>query len=196
MPSATMPSARKMPSGFSLHAGVLTEEDERQAIAFFEGLPFVTVTMRGRQLRRQIASFGIAFGTNFQSLKLAPAMPPILRRFRARAARKAGVNPPRFRQALVQRYPAAATIGWHRDSEAFGETILGISFGAAAHLRFRHERLRKLAVVVLPPRSVYVLTGPSRYEWQHSIAPLAALRYSITYRTLVSRSAHRAGGRV
>jgi alkylated DNA repair protein (DNA oxidative demethylase) len=184
-----MPSSSKMPSGFSLHADLLTEEDERRALAFFEGLPFASVMMRGRELRRQIASFGIAFGTNFQSLKQAPTMPPVLRRLRTRAARVAGVYPPMFRQALVQRYPPAAAIGWHRDSDAFGETILGISFGSVAHLRFRHERLGKLAEVVLPQRSIYVLTGASRDEWQHSIAPLAALRYSITFRSLVSADA-------
>jgi alkylated DNA repair dioxygenase AlkB len=32
------------------------------------------------------------------------------------------------------------------------------------------------------PRSVYLLRGPSRTEWQHSIPGVEALRYSITFR--------------
>lgn len=34
------------------------------------------------------------------------------------------------------------------------------------------------------PRSAYLLSGPSRYEWEHSISQTDALRYSITFRTL------------
>ncbi|HEX7256079.1 MAG TPA: hypothetical protein VF236_09155 [Gaiellaceae bacterium] len=38
--------------------------------------------------------------------------------------------------------------------------------------------------VLLEPRSGYVLTGPARTSWQHSIPPTKELRYSITFRTL------------
>jgi alkylated DNA repair dioxygenase AlkB len=34
------------------------------------------------------------------------------------------------------------------------------------------------------PRSAYHLTGPARFEWEHSILRVDALRYSITFRTL------------
>ena len=34
------------------------------------------------------------------------------------------------------------------------------------------------------PRSVYLLRGPSRTEWEHSIRPVKELRYSVTFRTL------------
>jgi alkylated DNA repair dioxygenase AlkB len=34
------------------------------------------------------------------------------------------------------------------------------------------------------PRSAYHLTGPARFEWEHSISRVDALRYSITFRTL------------
>jgi hypothetical protein len=35
----------------------------------------------------------------------------------------------------------------------------------------------------LEPRSAYRLAG-ARHDWQHSIPPMAELRYSITFRTL------------
>src|SRR5258705_13982800 len=34
------------------------------------------------------------------------------------------------------------------------------------------------------PRSIYILEGEARTMWQHSIPPLDALRYSLTFRTL------------
>ena len=38
--------------------------------------------------------------------------------------------------------------------------------------------------IELQPRSVYLLRGPARTDWQHSIPPVDKLRYSITFRTL------------
>jgi alkylated DNA repair dioxygenase AlkB len=34
------------------------------------------------------------------------------------------------------------------------------------------------------PRSAYLLRGPSRTEWEHSIPAVDSLRYSITFRSL------------
>jgi alkylated DNA repair dioxygenase AlkB len=36
----------------------------------------------------------------------------------------------------------------------------------------------------LDRRSVYLLGGPSREEWEHSIPAVGALRYSVTFRSL------------
>jgi alkylated DNA repair dioxygenase AlkB len=36
----------------------------------------------------------------------------------------------------------------------------------------------------LEPRSAYIMQGPVRWQWQHSVAKVSALRYSITFRTL------------
>ena len=36
----------------------------------------------------------------------------------------------------------------------------------------------------LEPRSVYLLTGAARREWEHSIPPLDELRYSVTFRSV------------
>jgi hypothetical protein len=33
------------------------------------------------------------------------------------------------------------------------------------------------------------LSGPARLEWEHSIAPVQALRYSIPFRTLTEANA-------
>jgi hypothetical protein len=68
---------------------------------------------------------------------------------------------------------------------AFGVLLL-----AACRLRFRRGAgaARPTPAAVLEPRSAYVLAGEARWQWQHSIPPLAAPRYSITFRTLRARS--------
>jgi alkylated DNA repair dioxygenase AlkB len=88
-------------------------------------------------------------------------------------------------EILVQRYPPGSTIGWHRDAPAFG-TVVGLSLGGTCRMRFQRGKGEARAVfeVVLEPRSGYVLGGPARTTWQHSIPATKDLRYSITFRTL------------
>ncbi|MGZ8369651.1 MAG: alpha-ketoglutarate-dependent dioxygenase AlkB, partial [Caulobacteraceae bacterium] len=63
---------------------------------------------------------------------------------------------------------------------------IGVSLLAPCTFRFRRKAGAKWARAsfTAEPRSAYVLDGPARAEWQHSIPPLAVLRYSVTFRTL------------
>ena len=100
-----------------------------------------------------------------------------------RSPRRSG--PGRAQAALVIRDDPGAGIGWHRDRPQYGE-VLGLSLGAPCVMRLRRRTAdgferRKLA---LPPRSLYRLSGEVRWDWEHSIAPIAATRRSVTFRTL------------
>ena len=46
----------------------------------------------------------------------------------------------------------------------------------------------------LAPRSAYLLSGEARHDWEHSIAPGDALRFSITFRTLSQKGQRIAAG--
>jgi alkylated DNA repair dioxygenase AlkB len=114
-----------------------------------------------------------------------------------RAASLAGLEPAEFTEALLTEYPPGAQIGWHRDAPPFGPDVIGVSLGAPCRMRFRRGQERGRAAtervsVVLEPRSVYVLSGPARAEWQHSIPPVEATRYSITFRSV--RASRRKSG--
>jgi alkylated DNA repair dioxygenase AlkB len=67
--------------------------------------------------------------------------------------------------------------------------VIGISFGAPCTMRFRrpHGRSWERRTVLLEPGSAYIITGESRSEWEHSIPPVEALRYSVTFRSLKKR---------
>jgi alkylated DNA repair dioxygenase AlkB len=64
--------------------------------------------------------------------------------------------------------------------------VVGISLLGHSRLRFQRGRgeRRRTWEVALSPRSGYVLDGPARWSWEHSIPPTKELRYSITFRTL------------
>jgi alkylated DNA repair dioxygenase AlkB len=86
---------------------------------------------------------------------------------------------------LLTKYPPGSTIGWHKDRSVFGE-VIGISLLSPCTFRFRKKTGTKWerASIVAEPRSAYLLAGPARTEWQHSIPAVEALRYSITFRNL------------
>jgi alkylated DNA repair protein (DNA oxidative demethylase) len=94
-------------------------------------------------------------------------------------------------QATILEYASGAPIGWHRDIPHFG-VVVGISLNAPCRMRFRkYERGRsnkakrdEILSIELQPRSVYLMSGASREQWQHSIPPVKELRYAIMMRTL------------
>jgi len=52
-------------------------------------------------------------------------------------------------------------------------------------MRFKPYKAEgKPVSLILERRSIYVLRGPARWRFQHSIPPVQELRYSITFRTL------------
>jgi alkylated DNA repair dioxygenase AlkB len=54
--------------------------------------------------------------------------------------------------------------------------------------RYPPKPRERSVAIELAPRSIYRLEGESRWDWQHSIPPTPALRYSITFRTLRAAS--------
>jgi alkylated DNA repair dioxygenase AlkB len=85
---------------------------------------------------------------------------------------------------MVTEYAPGSGIGWHRDRPTF-ENIVAVSFLAPCVLRLRRKTNedweRRFARI--EPRSAYLLSGTVRNSWQHSIAPMDVLRYSVTLRT-------------
>ncbi len=118
-------------------------------------------------------------------------MPAFLEGLRERAAGFAGLAPDRLAHALVTEYRPGTAIGWHRDRPHYDD-VIGVSLLSPCIFRMRRKRGSgwDRAAVRLAPRSVYLMRGPSREEWEHSIRAVASLRYSVTFRSLRE---HRAG---
>jgi alkylated DNA repair dioxygenase AlkB len=132
-----------------------------------------------------VVSFGWRYDFDAEELRGTDPIPPFLLPLRDAAAAFAGLAPAALGQALLTEYGPGAAIGWHRDKAVFGD-VVGVSLASACVLRLRRgdgagwER----SSLRLEPRSVYLLRGPSRSEWEHSIPAVDDLRYSVTFRTL------------
>jgi alkylated DNA repair protein (DNA oxidative demethylase) len=163
----------------------ITPEEERGLLAFFEGLEFETVVMHGLEARRRTVHYGVLYAYESRTARPGPPIPSRLVPLRDRAAALAGVDASAFAETLVSRYAPGAGIGWHRDAPMFGPVVAGISFGAPCEMRFRRGVSGPTELKApLEPRSAYVLSGEARSLWRHSISPMKALRYSVTFRAL------------
>ena len=175
-----------LPEGFLYRPELIGPSDESAILARVRGLPFRDFQFHGYTGKRRVVSFGWHYDFSARKLQKAEDMPDYLLALRAVAAPLAGLEPETMQHVLVTEYGSGAGIGWHRDKAVFGQ-VVGVSLLAPCLLRLRRalggskwERVR----VEAAPRSAYVLTGPARYEWEHSIPPVEATRYSITFRNV------------
>jgi DNA oxidative demethylase len=184
------PEVATAPEGLLYRADLLSADEERSLLEKIEGLDFHEIRMHGVTAKRTARHFGLDYDYERRgALDEAEPIPDWLLPLRQAAAELAGVAPEELVEALVQRYPEGAQIGWHRDAPMFG-TVVGISLLSPARLRFRRDAggKRDSFEIELAPRSGYVLAGEARMAWQHHIPPAKSLRYSITFRTLRKRS--------
>ncbi len=172
------------PEGFRYQPDLLSENEAQNLLADLAGLDFKPFEFRGYFGKRHVASFGWRYDFNHARLDAAAPIPPFLEPVRYKAAAFAGLAPERLEQVLTNRYEPGAGIGWHRDRPQF-EDLVGVSLGSAGLLRFRRRQGSGWERLTIPvaSRSAYLLRGPSRTDWEHSLPEVEALRYSITFRT-------------
>ncbi len=176
-----------LPAGLRYEAGWLSPDEEAALIALVKELPLREAKYKSYTARRRVVSYGGQF--DYDSNELRPSAPLIdaLHPLRERVARWAGIDAQALVHVLVADYSPGTPLGWHRDVPDF-EDVFGVSLGSEALLRFRPyppESPKRADIVKLnvEPRSIYALQGEARWGWQHSVAPVDALRWSLTFRT-------------
>jgi len=176
-------SGKKLPPGFAYEPEVISLEQEQRLVSYIAGLPFKEFEFRGYQGKRRVVSFGWRYDFNRAKLEKTEDIPTPLLSLRETTGSIAQMAPEKFQQVLVTEYPPGAAIGWHKDRPMFGE-VVGISFLAACTFRLRRKSGPSWERVSFQaePRSGYLLSGAARSEWEHSIPPVDALRYSVTFR--------------
>jgi len=181
-------------AGLEYRPDFIGDDVERELIGHLSVAELLPFKFQGWTGKRRTRTFGWRYDFDDRSFAPAEPIPDWLLPLRAKAAAFAGVSPEDFVHALLVRYDPGAGIGWHRDRPVF-ETVVGVSLGAPAVLRFRRRREVgfERASIDLEPRSAYRLSGPARHEWEHSIAPGETLRFLITFRTFSGKGRRAAG---
>jgi alkylated DNA repair dioxygenase AlkB len=178
------------PCGFRYAADFLGVGEQQALLNQIGPLPFREFQFHGFLGKRRVVSFGWRYDFNGGGLSKTDDMPAFLLPVRQKAAAFAGVPPSALQQVLVTEYRPGAAIGWHKDRSVFGD-VVGISLLAPCVFRFRRKKEAGWDRVTMKvePRSIYLLRGPSRSEWEHSIPAVDALRYSLTFRNVLERGA-------
>lgn len=173
-----------LPPGLRYQPELITAAQEQALVAALADLDFQPFEFHGFLGHRRVASFGWRYDYARQALQAAAPLPDFLLSLRARLAAFTGHAPEAFQQVLINEYRPGAGIGWHRDKPHFAD-VAGVSLLSPCKFRLRVKAGAswRRASLTVAPRSAYLLSGPARTDWEHSIPPHDALRYSITFRT-------------
>src|SRR6185369_12933055 len=158
---------------------------ERELIGHVSALPLQPFQFGAFEGKRRVASVGFRYDYTLQRLQPAEPIPRWLRPLIEKVEAHGGPST-QIAQVLCTEYDVGVGIGWHRDKAHF-DRIFGLSLGAACKLRFRRPTGKSWERFTLDaePRSLYMMSGPSREIWEHSISAVEAPRYSITFRTMI-----------
>jgi alkylated DNA repair dioxygenase AlkB len=175
-----------LPEGMKYQPDFLMPREEQALLRHIERLPFSEFEFHGFTGKRRTVSFGWRYDFNGGGLSKTEDMPEFLSELRVRSEAFAGNASGSFQQVLVTEYAPGAGIGWHKDRSVFGD-VVGISL--LSRCTFRLRRRKQIGFermnLVAEPRSIYLLRGPSRTEWHHSIPGVESLRYSLTFRNVL-----------
>ena len=191
--SGTLFPLADLPEGFVYRADFLSVHEEAELLEAIRSLAFQGFDFHGYRAKRRVVEYGLEYDFSTRKATTTQPFPDFLLDVKARAADFAGLAPESLVEGIVIEYPPGAPIGWHRDAPQFG-TVVGISLLSSARMRLKPyvspglkekpaARVKPVSVL-LEPRSIYVIRGPARWRYQHSIPAVAKLRYSITFRTL------------
>ena len=179
------PAPAAMPAGFRYAPDVIDAAEEARLVAAFADLPFKEFEFHGFLGKRRVVSFGLRYDFNRGGLQKTTPIPAFCFPLREHAAAFAGLAPEQLQHVLITEYRPGTSIGWHRDRPNFDE-VIGISLLSPCTFRMRRKRGAgwERAALRLDRRSVYLMHGPSRDDWEHSIPAVEEIRYSITFRSL------------
>jgi alkylated DNA repair dioxygenase AlkB len=173
------------PTGLRYTDDFIETAAEQDLINRIAALPLQRFQFGAFEGNRRVAWFGYSYDYTQQRLTEAEPIPDWVRPVATRVEAWAGLPEGSVLQVLCTEYDAGVGIGWHRDKPHFQE-ILGLSLGSACKFRFRRrsgDRWDRHTLEALP-RSLYLMDGEARSQWEHSIPPVEARRYSITFRTM------------
>jgi alkylated DNA repair dioxygenase AlkB len=177
-----------IPEGLRYDTEFVSSSVEQNLIERVATLPLQPFQFGQYGGKRRVASFGFRYDYALRRLQEANPIPQWLTPLIDRVAEFGGSDT-RIAQVLCTEYDVGVGIGWHRDKPHF-DRIFGLSLGSSCKLRFRRPRGEQWDRFTLntEPRSIYMMAGPARLVWEHSIPAVEAPRYSITFRTMIDRS--------
>ena len=189
----------------------ISEEEELDLLNYWDkDGPIFPLGTEEKRSRRRFFHYGPILsketqGTSKSTLSVIPSqmgtMPPVVEHMklqpRLRKAAKELATPENsltFDQMYVNYYDTSidSYIDFHHDHQScMMGTIAGVSLRSSCQLQLKPLRQKDALHIELPNRSLFFMSGLSRWHLQHAIPQLQTDRLSLTFRT-VDRSCSRA----
>ena len=149
--------------GLSLVPEFVSEEVEEVLLALIDGTPWDTLA------RRRVQHYGKKFSYKKRTVDLesnATDIPEVMNHVVQQMGEIDGVG--QLDQVTVNEYTPGVGLSPHVDTHsAFGDTICSLSLKGGVAMVFRRDGEQK--AVYLPPRSLLIMQGESRWAWEHYI---------------------------
>jgi alkylated DNA repair dioxygenase AlkB len=186
--NSLFPIDPKYPEGFQYIPDFITKAEEDNWYHEISKLNLHTFQFQGYEAKRKVASFGYDWSFEKRILSKGKDVPPSFHLLIEKVAKQLHLKFEDFGELLCTEYPVGSVINWHRDAPPF-DLIAGISLMSDCIFKLRPQdktKQTRTSIISLPVkrRSLYVMEGIARTDYQHSIAPVKEIRYSITLRTL------------
>ena len=177
-----------LPYGFSYYPEFLSEQEEMRLLAAIGKLELRPLIFQSFEAKRKVESYGYDYHFDSRTISKGKDIPQSLNFLINRVAAWLNIPVEALAEVLVTEYPQGSVINWHRDAPPF-DIIIGISLLSDCKFRFRpYDKTKQHRKAILSTdiarRSLYILQGEARTDWEHSISPVKDIRYSITLRTL------------
>lgn len=182
------PEELSLPFGFIYKPDFISISEEQELIDLINNISLKPMMFKGFKAKRLVNAFGYNYHFDTRTLTPATPIPHTFQWLVAKVADFLQIPVSAIAQMLLTRYDPGTVINWHRDAQPF-DVIAGISLSSDCRFKLRpyHKEMqnrRSVKAYNIERRSIYIMKDAARQEWEHRISPVAALRYSITFRTL------------
>ena len=153
-------------SGLTYIAGFISAQEQNFLLSQTDRQPWLT------DLKRRVQHYGYKYDYKARAVSndayLGP-LPDWLLSL-SKKLHDDGIFPLVPDQAIVNEYLPGQGISAHLDCiPCFADTIASLSLGSPCIMEFSNPTTGEKKSIILEDRSLILLSGPARYEWQHAI---------------------------
>lgn len=154
---ATIPGLRYLPD-------YIDEEHAKRLLETIDQQPWLN------DLKRRVQHYGYKYDYKSRGLNADSYLGPLPDWLETQAAvlHAKGIFAKKPDQIIINEYHPGQGISPHIDVNFFDDTIASLSLGSPCVMDF--TKVDQKVSLLLEPRSLLILSGEARYEWQHSIA--------------------------
>ncbi|XP_078043753.1 tRNA (carboxymethyluridine(34)-5-O)-methyltransferase alkbh8 [Augochlora pura] len=160
----------EFPPGLKLIENIITEEKENHLLDTIDWTNEESVSCDLKH--RKVKHFGYEFQYNSNGVNPDMPITPIPQEYKfLQMLFKQYHNVPyEYDQLTINHYLSGQGIPPHVDTHSvFEDSILSLSLGSAYVMDFKRDD--KKISILLPPRSLLIMSGEARYAWSHGICP-------------------------